>query len=148
METCAFPQHLIENARRVAIEPRLELAHAHELFTTTAHHPELAGDVLSEEVRRHTNRFRGFGDSEREPQDLTLHRGADVLDWFIIPGATLGSLVLGVSALGSGPVSVWTWRDRADMPEPMSRRGASDYDEYLAGEGVLEIFEELLASIS
>jgi hypothetical protein len=47
----------------------------------------------------------------------------DVLDWILIPGAELGSMVIGVSRLGMPTTQGWWWRDRAELPLPRSQAG-------------------------
>jgi len=54
-------------------------------------------------------------------RNLVLHQGTDILEWIFIPGAELGTLVLGVSRLGTSTTKGWWFQPRAVMPEPRSR---------------------------
>jgi hypothetical protein len=72
-------------------------------------------------------------------RNVVLHQGADVLQWFIVPGTVLGEWVLGESALGSESTEHWVWPHRAELSAPQSRTGEKAYDSEVGGRDVLPV---------
>jgi hypothetical protein len=80
-------------------------------------------------------------------RNVVLHQGADVLDWVLIPGAELGMLVFGVSALGSTSRHTWEWPALAAMPEPRSPAGKAEYQALVAGREVTRVLNSLAQAL-
>jgi hypothetical protein len=81
-------------------------------------------------------------------RNLVLHQGADVLEWVFIPGAELGTLVLGVSQFGAGTHAGWWWQSRSELPAGRSEAGAAEYDAQLAGREVVEALRQVADDLS
>lgn len=81
-------------------------------------------------------------------RNLVLHQGVDVLEWALFPGAELGMLVLGESALGGMSRHAWVWPPRTQMPTPRSLTGATEYDSLVAGREAAVVLEQLASAVA
>jgi hypothetical protein len=73
---------------------------------------------------------------------VVLHSGTDALDWLVaIPGAELGTLVLGVSKLDSHTVWSGVWRP---VEKRSREEGEAEYGEHLKGKNVASTLRMLL----
>jgi hypothetical protein len=81
-------------------------------------------------------------------RNVALHQGADVLAWVMVPPALFDAVQFNSSLFDDPGHKEWTWPQRSELPEPESKRGASDYDTRLAGRSVVEVLDELADSIA
>jgi hypothetical protein len=115
-------------------------------------HPEAALHALFEAVAWAGALRERLGRERREVyvelealrfvRDLALHEGADALDWAVdVPGSELGTLVLGVSALGTDTTWAGTWRSVSSLPpnrQRGDRPGERQYEDHLVGRRIAD----------